>query len=925
MKVCCYDVFPAFAMAVCLAVGSAFSTFAAEVVFPLPSAEPIPVVSSEAEAKAALARARETDEALVSDLGLRQNAELVRASTAEELEPGRYRLHALVGSTPQDHILGEAVALSMSATGHTNVFDPGRWFPKAGVLSHVWLDVIVSEPGPLVVDVDWIVGDSKLDRRRYKNEGEARHVYRTLRQNAINQLSLRGCPEAGPAGEATEDDQLDGLLGDLLDTEPPRLQPRKLSGDGLPEYRLLLTGVVLERMSPVSVLAVGTDKPAYDVGESGKVTAEIQNQSSVEATVELQWSVMDDDTPQQILAAGTESLSLQGGQKLSHTFGESFSTLDIAVVGRVKVSVTEGDLRAAQKDIPFVIMPPPHKTYPRDKRIFAHYMGCNPIGYGYLSHSYVRRKEGTVFKHERKDEAIRRGGHLRNYPLMPPDMSLTPEESADLEIRRAMRIGIDGFAIDAWAGGEGAMKVFDTLIRTAEAKQYPFEITICLDPACGGDWIKTVRWLVDNYGDHPKLARRDGKPLVFGYFSQGQAFWFANWKLDAKTDAEKRTVRTSPLGWHLAGAGFRWAERNVGQPIFYHFDYGYLFHPFTGIPAEEEVAALGTIARYVGAVGAFQFQGALGDEKAAAVKAAGAEWSGACGFYQKENIPLEYYIQPGTEFMQCKWADIRRQDATLPQFTSWNDYGESHHCAPAWETRYTLYDLTGYHIEWWKTGKQPVVDHDRVYLIYAKYPRGTEIWPFEEGARKPRKLEVLTILPEAATIRLPGRDIEFEAPAGYSLKQFPLTVGSVIAEVVRDGKVVTRLESPEPITDRPFRDNNGMVCYSTEFMRHWKADFGDAKPFLYGEYADEDNDGLPNWFEMYWFSAERGFKPEMYGDEFELEEQQHPITKWLDFSTMTLVDPEADPDRDGKTNLEEYMERTDPTVPSPPEIGETLP
>ena len=57
--------------------------------------------------------------------------------------------------------------------------------------------------------------------------------------------------------------------------------------------------------------------------------------------------------------------------------------------------------------------------------------------------------------------------------------------------------------------------------------------------------------------------------------------------------------------------------------------------------------------------------------------------------------------------------------------------------------------------------------------------------------------------------------------------------------------------SPEKITDRPFREQNGMTCYSTEFLRHRRADFGDAKPFLRGEYADDDHDGLPNWFEMY--------------------------------------------------------------------------
>ena len=115
----------------------------------------------------------------------------------------------------------------------------------------------------------------------------------------------------------------------------------------------------------------------------------------------------------------------------------------------------------------------------------------------------------------------------------------------------------------------------------------------------------------------------------------------------------------------------------------------------------------------------------------------------------------------------------------------------------------------------------------------------------EVRLREGRGLEVVTILPRPATIRLPGRKIEYEAPAGFFRKQFPMTPGPVGAELVRDGKVVVRLESPEPITDKPFREDHGLVCFSTEFMQHWKEDFGDTKPLLYSEYADAGRTGCP--------------------------------------------------------------------------------
>ncbi|MBM4031800.1 MAG: hypothetical protein FJ291_08460 [Planctomycetes bacterium] len=52
-----------------------------------------------------------------------------------------------------------------------------------------------------------------------------------------------------------------------------------------------------------------------------------------------------------------------------------------------------------------------------------------------------------------------------------------------------------------------------------------------------------------------------------------------------------------------------------------------------------------------------------------------------------------------------------------------------------------------------------------------------------------------------------------------------------------------------------------------------------------------NGDGLPNWFEMYWFG------------------------KWGDLRTATVADPNADPHGTGKTNLQHYLDQTDPTLP----------
>ena len=892
---------------------------AAKPAAPPPNQAAIKVVDTEAAAKAALEQARKEGTGLVADLALGQEGQIVRAESAQSLSPGRYRLHALVARSPHDSILAEAIALKLAAGPATNVFDPPRWFPAAGTLAPVHLDLVVSKPGKLAVAADWIVGDTKLDRQKYRDVSQARRAYLAQRQSAINQVGLKG----GPAMSLKESVDDDEDFNELLAEDVPRLAPRPLAGASLPPHRLVFTGLVLERLAPVAVVAVRTDAAAYEPGATGKVSVDLHNLAAEPAKAKMLWTVEDDSRPGETIARHEETVNLAAGERRGHTLAEPLATAGIPRLGRVRVVAQVGDLRADACRMPFVVLPPkPTRPPERPKKVFAHYMGCFPTGS--FTH-FMQTTAGENMHHDRGDDACRFGGVVRNYPLLPQNPKLTPEESADLEIRRAMRIGIDGFAIDAWAGGDGAKQVFDTLIKVAAAKNYPFEITVCLDPACGADSVQTVKEVLDKYGDHPKLARRDGKPLIFTYFSYGLAMGTLYAGIDERIPEVERLaavnrLRATELGWHLIGQTFRKAEEQVGQPIYFTYDLVYFFHevPKELVTPDMPVRAAAAIARHVPALNSFGFYGFNGKhaEVAKAVQDAGGEWGWAGGVHQKESF-FEVFTPKATEWLRGIWADTIDDEATLVQIITWNDLNENTGIAPAINSRYTIYDLTGFFIEQWKTGKPPAVDRDRVYLTYAKYPKDAKSWLFKIRDRRDRALEVLTILPAPATVRLPGRDIEYEAPAGMHVKQFPVTPGPVIAEIVRGGTVAVRLESPEPITDRPFRQDVGLVCWSTEEERHWKADFGDKPMLHYSEYGDADGDGLPNWFEMYWFTKDRGFKPEVSDDPDELLEgpKEHPVTRWLDLSKQTLVDPKDDPDADRRSNLQEYRDGTDPTVP----------
>lgn len=536
------------------------------------------------------------------------------------------------------------------------------------------------------------------------------------------------------------------------------------------------------------------------------------------------------------------------------------------------------------------------------RKVFAHYMGNYPVGAAATAHH--RAHDAHRVRHDSDDRLSALGGNWRNWDLVPPGTRLSREASADLEIRRALRTGIDGFAVDAWAGGEDAKLMLEALFRVAEEKDYPFEITICLDPNClgsssnAGKWgpefqahVDAVRLLLDRHGDSAKLARRDGRPLIFGYQSVWLGLQYAQRAVDWEIPWDDARLRATPEAWRRIAAGYAELQKEVGSPLFLHFCTSAFFHGVEGESISDEALeeAASALAEHFPAVGDFLGGGRRWDRMAEAVRAKGAEWSEPL-WYQYESVQNgALKTGPGLEILRERWERARENNSTLIQFTTWNDYTESTNLAPGYNTRYTPLDLTAYFIEWWKTGREPTPTHDRIYLAYRKYPRGARVYPFKDGVSDSSGvLEVITILPRPGLIRLPGRNIQYVAPSGLHAKQFPLMGGPVVAELTRSGKVDVRLESPEPITTMPFRTDNGTVCFSTEFERHWRADFGDTPPFLYSEYGDVDRDGLPNWFEMYWFG------------------------KFLDPRTAASAEPEGDPDGNGITNLQAFLAQQPP-------------
>lgn len=518
-----------------------------------------------------------------------------------------------------------------------------------------------------------------------------------------------------------------------------------------------------------------------------------------------------------------------------------------------------------------------------EKQIYAHYMGCFPAGTGPV---HWEMSQAHKKKHDSKNITDAVGGRIVNYSLTPQERTLTPMESAELEIRRAMRGGIDGFAIDAWAGSDGAKKVLDNLFAAAEKMKVPFYLTICMDPSCHprnpkepgnqiDEYIKSIKLLLDKHGKSPNLARRNGKPLIVGYASHG-----------VYNTAEMKKMPEGPEKWQKIRDAYSKIEKAVGQKLYFHYD----FDNDKKSPEKAE-----WIGKHYDAVGGFL--GGSGwrfdDKLIEAIKKGGAEWSMPMWF-QYNNKAGSLHAGKGTDILRKNWEQARKTNSTLIQFVTWNDYGEETILAPGYETNYTILNLNRYLIDWWKQGKEPKVDKDVIHVIFRKNMPGSTVYPFRERRTAEGVVEIATILKEPGKVEVENYG-SYDAPAGLFVKQFPMKPGKISARVKRGlfGRTAVSVTTHEEITDRPFRENNTLACFSSNFDDEWKLDFPNDKPLYYSEYGDVDGDGLPNWFEMYWFG------------------------KFPYMNTASAADPDADPDQDGKTNLQEWKDQTNPLEKQP--------
>lgn len=525
-----------------------------------------------------------------------------------------------------------------------------------------------------------------------------------------------------------------------------------------------------------------------------------------------------------------------------------------------------------------------------ETKVYAHFMGCWPPFDCGGADEPVKKflKEGDT-----AEGLGYLGGRFVNFPLVPQRWNAELIDKAKLDIKRAIRAGIDGFAFDAWAG-DNSPQTLDTYFKAAEEMGVDFGLTICFDPSChGAKWlgegnkvwekyVESAKWVL-RHKDSPNLARFKGKPLFFGYYSGNLAE--KNWK---KVSPEEFRANAKEC-WDL------W-RKALPCEVFLH---GSLENYFTKRAWNQELtdgdlrAIAKDCAATYDAVGAFTGGGwcERGPFREYA-KAAGLEWCQPV-IPQYSNKAGAIVTEPGLNLLRRRWEEAIAQKCKLLQLVTWNDYGEETVFAPGYGVNYTVMRVNRHYADWLKSGKEPLPEKDEVHAVFRKFMNGALSFPcYTRRGYSDNVLEVVAFLAKPGKVTVEGYG-EWDAPAGMSWRQFEARPGKVRASVKRRNwhfawKEVCRMEAAEEISARPWREDNTMTAWGSTFEEEWEKDFPGVEPLRYAENADADGDGLPNWFEMVYFG------------------------KYPYLDTATCAKAGEDPDGDGATNLEEYLRGTNP-------------
>ncbi len=427
-------------------------------------------------------------------------------------------------------------------------------------------------------------------------------------------------------------------------------------------------------------------------------------------------------------------------------------------------------------------------------------------------------------------------------------------------MQTAKRLGIDGFQFYYPLRQRGPDdEIIKTYFKVAERENIDFKFTFCPSHPSGRtekekieSYAKRMNAILDAVGrDNPHWLRTpDGRLLVYS--------WYGEQLADLPEDLDGKSAK------YYAARAFKKLEKAIGENVAWIYSINH----------EVTDGELNEILDYFPAVWLWTIpykENYVGEKVALICKQRNRTFTGSVfsGFYTSKLLPpgtwdmytyAEEAVEAGIDSVERRgivtglsytfrklFELAIREDVTLVNLITWNDYPEGHHLAPEVNHNYGFSVLLAHYKNIWKGLPSPYQDRDVAILFYKKYRHDIAPEPYNIpivniDAAVPDEyedsIEVVSILKESAQISLNGKSIE--ASAGLRSYKFEQKAGRVDVKVTRNQETILDFFGPEWITDKPYRTDRMIYSFSSEFGIFHRDIFGD-KPAVFSREYDLDS------------------------------------------------------------------------------------
>jgi hypothetical protein len=425
------------------------------------------------------------------------------------------------------------------------------------------------------------------------------------------------------------------------------------------------------------------------------------------------------------------------------------------------------------------------------RKAFANWVPSLPIsidnkapGTDYYQRNYLNPR-GENSKHAAY------GGFLRDRPLPRAPLAGTWRlEDRKTAVRSARGDGIDGFTVVMYSlpapGKTNAQwNNVKLMMQAATAVDPGFKIIPMPDmtSSISGTDVATMSRRMVELGRSPAAYKINGAMVLSPFTAERKsAAWWASVKSSMRSQGMPVTF------WPLFQNEQKWAAS------FASISYGMANWGYRDPVWNNPNSAGGPVPRI---------------DK---IQARGKKWMQPVSVQDERPRQARYFEAANTQNLRNSWEVTRKGGADWVQLTTWNDLPEGSGMLPSAKHGFSFLDINAYYLTWWKTGVKPVIKRDAIYLTHRKHKlsaRATfpqKVLMKRDGGTAGRDtVEALVFSKAAGTVRITvgGRTTSCAVDAGVDTCTVPLNPGTVSAQLVRAGKVVSSLTSPFKVTATP--------------------------------------------------------------------------------------------------------------------------